>query len=94
VGKMRTANDSPALKEQSKHYPSSWKGKVPKRVRMTTTVRTDVPLPPFLTAERDLEGDVWVNSHGAVSILLEKGALGLKPYEFEIIEWHEQGGKK
>lgn len=33
---------------------------------------------------------VWVNSYGAVSAILPNGEqLGLKPDEFEVIEWHQ-----
>ena len=42
---------------------------------------------PGLFDEAD---EVHVNSHGAISARLSNGKnLGLKPYEFEIIEWHE-----
>ena len=85
-------NTSPALTHRSKHYPAAWHQKVPKRVRMAKTVYSDVPV--FMTGGERLaaldgkEYNVWVNSQGAVTAILEDGQrLGLKPYEFEIIEW-------
>lgn len=83
---------SPALQFQSEHYPASWHGKVPKRVRMAKTVRPDIPISESLgiAAKRQKEYEVWVNSHGAVSAICENGKrLGLRPYEFEVIEWHQ-----
>lgn len=85
--------DSPALKLQSQYYPSAWQGKVPKKVRMLECVKSELPFPLFLVVYEGEEYLVWVNSHGAVSAILESGQLGLKPNEFEIIEWHSpQGG--
>lgn len=90
--------DSPALKQQSKHYPERYKGRVPKAVRMLETVTADaIPglgIPPEcrdMIAVASAEYPVWVNMHGAVSVLLPNGKqLGLKPDEFEVTEWHEQ----
>ncbi len=86
-----TCYASPALRFQSDYYPSAWHRKVPKKVKMTKTVRSDLPIPPFLSAPVDHEYFVWVNSHGAISAIFEDGKqLGLKPCEFEIIEWHHE----
>ena len=92
------SEESPALTYRSEHYPPSWNQKVPTRVRMAKTVYSDVPV--FMTGGERLaalagaEYDVWVNSQGAVTAILEDGKkLGLKPYEFEIIEWCEPTGK-
>lgn len=39
--------------------------------------------------ERLLNQICLVNSHGAVSVILpNEQRLGVKPYEFEVIEWH------
>jgi hypothetical protein len=84
--------ESPALSYQSEHYPASWRGKVPKRVNIVITVHPDFS---FLCAEHTVahggeDYDVTVNSHGAVSAILPNGErLGLKPYEFEVVEWHD-----
>lgn len=89
---------SPALTFQSEHYPASWFGKVPKRVRMATSVRPDFPFflvegKKNMVAQKGMEYEVYVNSQGAIAAILPEGELGLKPYEFEIIEWwHKKGG--
>jgi hypothetical protein len=86
--------DSPALREQSAHYPAAWNGRVPKRVRMLCYVCPDAPVDIF-----DERGSFWpsdiadcvVNKHGAVSAVRTTGdLLGVKPSEFEVVEWHEQ----
>lgn len=80
---------SPALTYQSDSYPASWHGKVPKRIKMAKTITSDFPFPPVLRALKDDVCDCWVNSHGAVAAILCDGQrLGVKPYEFEVIEWH------
>lgn len=92
-----TCYDSPALKAQSEHYPASWHGKVPKRVRMAKKVKSDVPMFVIgqrpMIAEDGMEYECWVNSHGALCTILTHSdgtkMLGLKPYEFEVIAWHE-----
>lgn len=92
----KTAFDSPALIEQSMSYPARYEGRVPRRVRMLETVRPDVPLSKILPALRGAEYEVWVNRNGAVSAFTAEGEdLGLRPGEFEVIEWHgeEEKGK-
>lgn len=93
---VATKFDSPALKCQTAdYYPASWRGKVPARVRMCKTVTADfivaVASPDaHPVAQNDADYDVWVNSQGAVAAIFEDGRqLGLRPYEFEIIEWHD-----
>lgn len=84
---------SPALDYQSRSYPIPWYGKVPSRVKMTKTVRPDFPcsLTQIGQALIGIEYPVWVNSHGAVTAILPNGEkLGLKPDEFEIVEFHPQ----
>lgn len=35
--------------------------------------------------------EAWTNSHGAVCAICANGELlGLKPHEFEVVEWHEE----
>lgn len=87
----------PALRHQSDWYPEHFDGRVPRRVRMLMTVRPDFPflLPAErrdMVAERGATYEVQCNSHGAVTAILgdgEKELLGLKPAEFEIVEWHD-----
>ena len=89
---MNTKFDSPALAGQSDSYPASWHGKVPSRVCMDTTVRSDLP---WLDSKRHCavigqEYDAWVNRHGALCAIFDDGEmLGLKPYEFTVVAWHE-----
>lgn len=89
---MNTKFDSPALTGQSDSYPASWHGKVPSRVLMDTTVRSDLP---WLDSKRlcaviGQEYDAWVNRHGALCAIFDDGEmLGLKPYEFTVVAWHE-----
>ncbi len=86
--------DCPALHEQSSHYPRWWNGKVPKRIKTKCMVTADFPMYLFpenkgLIARQGEEYPCWTNSHGAVSIVFPDGEqLGVKPNEFEIIEWH------
>lgn len=88
--------ESPALQWQSDKeppftYPEYFQGKVPLKIRMKLTLRPDMP---FLAKAdtvcvRDKEYYVWVNSYGAVAAILPNGEqLGLKPGEFEVIEFH------
>lgn len=90
--------DSPALKLRSNSYPVVWKQRVPKRVAMRHSVKADFPfllksgLEEKMVAYSGQEYPCYVNSHGAVSLILPIGELlGVKPDEFEVIEWHEVG---
>lgn len=92
--KPKGPEDSPALRHRSKNYPERYAGRVPKRVRMTQTSRSDLPAflldrpEDELIAEAGKEYPVWVNSHGAVAAYLPCGEqLGLRPGEFEVVEW-------
>lgn len=88
---------SPALTERSRHYPASWHQRVPRRVKMAKTVFSDRVVGQPISTDRmaalaGQEYDVWVNSHGAVTAILhddDNRLLGLNPYEFEVIAWHE-----
>jgi glycine/D-amino acid oxidase-like deaminating enzyme len=59
---------------------------------MDTTVRSDLP---FLDSKRlcaviGQEYDAWVNRYGALCAIFDDGEmLGLKPYEFTVVAWHE-----
>jgi hypothetical protein len=93
------ANASPALKWRCdkpgrSHYPYNWFDKVPLKVKMATTVKSDlsgvIPTHENIVALARGEYYVWVNSYGAVSAILSNGEqLGLMPSEFVVTEWHE-----
>lgn len=95
MSQIRTPADSSALTHQSELYPARFGGRVPLRVRLTKTVTADVmPYPLCLTQEQlafliGQEVPVWVNSHGAVAGIDAHGrCLGLKPDEFEVVQFH------
>jgi hypothetical protein len=76
-------------------YPERWQRKVPLKVKMNYTVVPDLPfLMPTADGTICIGGNeyyVWVNSYGAVSAILPNGErLGLKPDEFEVIEFHQK----
>jgi hypothetical protein len=87
--KKYTTLDSPALKSQSENYPASWRGKVPSRICMENTVRSEIPFDRLCAIEGQ-EYDAYVNSHGALCAIFDDGEmLGLKPHEFTVVAWHE-----
>lgn len=96
---MKTPNDSLALKWQSDTYPKRFLGNVPKRVKVIKNTGSDFD--EILKANgkspvRVYKGqmfDVIVNSLGAVTALIGDDELGLKPDEFEVIEWHYETTK-
>ncbi len=66
--------------------------RIPKRIKMLKTVVSDFPLAPRLFAKKGAYHLVETNRHGAVSAILtdfDCQLLGLKPGEFEVIEWRE-----
>ena len=86
----------PALKEKSAHYPVRWNGRTPKTIRMLQTVWPDVPRTRDATvgpAEQGTEYRAWTNVHGAVcAVFPDAEHLGVKPREFEVVEWFEADG--
>ncbi len=83
-----------AMHSISEHYPKLYEGKIPLRVKMLETVTSDLPFfmmdDPANIAIGGNEYWVRVNCHGAVSAVFEDGSeLGLKPAEFEVVEWHD-----
>lgn len=85
---------SPALVKKSDSYPDYFNGKVPLKIKMNCTVKSDIPFfmqsKPDVVAHKDMEYYVWCNSHGAISAILPNGErLGIKPGERQVIEWHE-----
>jgi hypothetical protein len=87
--------DSPALRQQSKGYPANFRGRVPKKIKMATTLYPDevsgISLAkPGTMLELNMIYDCWVNIHGAVAGWCDNGEmLGVKPGEFDVVEWHE-----
>lgn len=98
AGMISLSKTSPALTEQSGSYPARWHGRVPKVVRMLETVRADLPFMETggqAVAWKDAVYHVRVNSHGAVSVILDEGYekvvyLGVKPGEYAVMEWHDK----
>lgn len=93
---MTTPADSPALTEMSEIYPVRYGGRVPSHVRLTKTVTANVMPFPLSRTQRcralviGQEVPVLVNRHGAVAGICPDGeTLGLKPDEFEVIQFHD-----
>lgn len=83
--------DCPALHERchGKGYPFG--ERVPSKIRMTCSVSSDFAFLPNAAppAFVSLTYDAWTNSYGAVAAVMENGKkLGVKPGEFEVVEWH------
>lgn len=85
----------PACTAISKHWPERFGTRVPRRIRMLKTARADIPFDPCPPAMKGVEYDCWVNSHGAVAACVSTAhRLGVKPDEFEVVEWHDfEAGK-
>lgn len=86
-------HESPACYYKSDSYP--YGDRQPYKVRMLVTVKSDLP---YMTlAETAVQGEVYevyTNSHGAISVYLPCGEkLGIKPGEFEIVEWYDDDDK-
>lgn len=81
----------PAMKWISDDYPARFNRRVPKVIRMLKTVESDVLWVKEyngLVAEIQMLYPAWTNSYGAVAAVLDDGRkLGVKPDEFEVVEW-------
>ena len=84
---MKLPEDSPALLFQAYDYPKHYQGKVPRLVKLTKSVMSDLPFENIVFL-KDLQVECWVNSHGAVVGLCNTKSLGLKPDEFHVLEYH------
>jgi hypothetical protein len=90
---MSDVVDCPALKVRhiDKGYPFG--DRVPSKIKMRRTVTSDYPmfLRPGEAMLLAIGGEVyeaWTNSYGAVAAVMPNGKnLGVKPDEFEVIEW-------
>lgn len=91
--------DCPALhvRRVDKGYPFG--DRVPKTIQLLRDVSTDViPGGGYIT-DRPLFADggktypAWTNKYGAVAAVFPDGRnLGVKPDEFEVVEWHDGFG--
>jgi len=77
----------PAIKWRSDSYP--WGVQIPVKVRMRRRVTSDFP--PVIMARAGEMYYAHTNSHGAVSVWIGEKKLGVKPGEFEVIEWINVG---
>ncbi len=89
----------PALKHHAKGYPVRWNDRTPKTIRMLRHVTPDAlcamvdPTARDMAAENAGEYPAWTNSYGAVCAVFPDGRrLGVKPAEFEVVEWFEADG--
>ena len=92
--------ESPVLKVRAKDYPERFGDRVPVRIRMLMSVCPD----DFCGVLGDRYGtgptlyfhevyEAWTNSHGAVCGICRNGfKLGVKPDEFEVVEWYVPDG--
>ncbi len=80
---------SPALRARKGGYPDRFCGKVPRLIRPRRTIRPDLPFlaQPGCVARAENVYLAWTNSYGAVAAVIPGGNLGLKPDEFEVVEW-------
>ena len=89
---------SPALKHQSEIYPPRYRGRVPWKIKMACTVRPDLEWlckTHGTVAVMDEIYECWVNMHGAVAAICPNGEkLGIKPAEFDVVEWHADAERK
>ena len=81
-----------ALTRLDAKYPLRYNRKVPLKVKMLKTTISEMPY--FLSDVPICVGGneyyVSVNSYGAVTAIFEDGRqLGLKPDEFEVIQFHD-----
>lgn len=98
VDVLGIAKESPALRRRKQGYwlADRFGDRVPLRVRMVATVKPDpVPVIGVLPGHQGMicpDGElfyVWVNSYGAVAAIHDDGRkLGLRPDEFEVVEFH------
>lgn len=83
----------PALKDKAAAYPKRFGERTPKTIRMLRTVRADWPFAASEPVKEGHEYPAWTNRYGAVCATFPNGErLGVKPAEFEIVEWFEADG--
>lgn len=88
-----SASDLFGFDRMSEHWPATYRGRIPTRVKMAKDLGPDmwgiIPRGPRIWVNKDDEVAVKCNQHGAMSLLTPHGDLGVKPLECEIIEWRE-----
>jgi len=84
-----TPRGGTALQKQYEDYPKHFRGRVPKNIRMLCTVTVPWPLGEGCL-ERGKTYEVTTNSYGAVAAYSRTGLIGVKPFEFEVLEWYAQ----
>ena len=62
---------------------------VPKRIIIHRTVRGEIPTGPRVIAKPG-EYEAFSNQWGAIHVETPNGKLGIKPREFEVIEWQNR----
>lgn len=89
-------SQSPALVAiNHSSYPVRFYGRVPKTIKMLETVKPDrIPGLGYLPGSNGMvalagqDYPAWTNKYGAVSAIMADGRmLGVKPDEFEVIEF-------
>lgn len=87
-------HESPAFQYKSDDYP--YGERQPYKVKMLKTITSDIPYMVLEeTAEKGEIYEVYTNSNGAMSVYLPSGdKLGIKPGEFEIVKFYEDGDEE
>ena len=83
----------------SKHWPATYRGRIPVRVRMAQDLGPDMwPIlgrgTPRILVRKDEEPPVTCNQHGAITLTTPYGGLGVKSHEADIIEWRMPNSSK
>lgn len=97
IATLRTS-DGLGADKMSVHWPPSYRGRIPVKVRMACDLGPDMwgilgrGTPRHWVKNND-ELPVKVNQHGAMSVVTPYGDLGVKPLECEIIEWRAPNEK-
>ena len=95
-GACAKSQESSALSWRDSSYPACYRGRVPWKIRVLKEIKSDIPaiwaIKPNDPATVLHSGDIVecrVNMYGAVAGIRANGELlGLKPGEFEVIQFH------
>ena len=80
------------MSEFKKEAYDYWGDRFPKKVKMRRTIKPDMPIlckDPSIKCIRDEIYDVKMNPYGAVYVQFHGETLGLKPDEFDVIEYFD-----
>ena len=79
--------------KMSEHWPATYRGRVPVKVRMAKDLGPDFhflcPGTPRYWVHKNDEVAITCNQHGAMTLQTKYGELGVKPHECDIIEWRQ-----